>query len=145
MLRLNAILLLIFATLVGEGILEDKAFAQNEEDFRHSYESSNAESVHAREATHQNEGRVPKDPNAKAHGQLLRPTAGEWSELTDINRDGVISRQEAERSMPHLSRHFNEIDANRDGVVTREEVRVFREKRIQQRLERNRDRNDPRF
>ncbi len=61
---------------------------------------------------------------------------------TDPRRDGGVSREEAGK-MPRLSRHFDEIDTNRDGIVSRDEMRIFREKRLQQRTGGND--GDPRF
>ena len=43
----------------------------------------------------------------------------------DRNRDGQLSRQEAE-PYPWLQRRFQEVDRNGDGVVSREELRQVR-------------------
>jgi Ca2+-binding EF-hand superfamily protein len=45
----------------------------------------------------------------------------------DTNADGMISRDEA-KSLPMISKHFDEIDANKDGQVTSDELRAFHEK-----------------
>jgi hypothetical protein len=73
----------------------------------------------------------------------MRARRAERLKQADKNGDSAISREEAGQSMPHLSRHFEEVDANRDGRATKDEVKAFREKRMQQRLDRRR--GDPRF
>jgi len=73
----------------------------------------------------------------------MRVRRAERLRQADKNGDSAISREEAGQSMPHLSRHFEEVDANRDGRATKDEVKAFREKRMQQRLDRHR--GDPRF
>ena len=60
----------------------------------------------------------------------------------DTNRDGAISRDEANKSLPHLAKNFDKIDENHDGLITREELQHFREKRMQHRIDRGR--TDPR-
>ena len=42
----------------------------------------------------------------------------------DTNADGMLSRQEA-ASLPHIAKHFDEIDANHDNFVTFEELRAY--------------------
>ena len=61
----------------------------------------------------------------------------------DTNQDRAISRDEAEKGLPHLAKHFDKIDENHDGVITPEELRHFREKRMQHRIDRGR--TDPRL
>jgi TolA-binding protein len=62
----------------------------------------------------------------------------------DENGSGRITRQDAARHMPGVSKHFDEIDANHDGVVTQDEVRAFRQRRAQDRLNQDSGR-DPRY
>lgn len=40
----------------------------------------------------------------------------------DTDGNGALSRAEAEKGMPGLARHFDQIDANKDGQITREEI-----------------------
>jgi len=44
----------------------------------------------------------------------------------DADGDGTLSRDEAERAAPRLSRQFDVIDANRDGRISPEEIRAHR-------------------
>jgi Ca2+-binding EF-hand superfamily protein len=44
----------------------------------------------------------------------------------DTDRNGALSRVEAERAMPELARRFDALDANRDGQITMEEFRAAR-------------------
>ena len=62
----------------------------------------------------------------------------------DGNGNGRINRQDAARHMPGVSRHFDEIDTNHDGVVTQEEVRAFRQRRAQDRMNQDAAGRDPR-
>ena len=54
----------------------------------------------------------------------------------DANGDGRLSRDEAQKGMPRLTRHFDQIDANHDGVVTLEELHAARKARLESRRER---------
>lgn len=47
----------------------------------------------------------------------------------DTDGNGALSRAEAEKGMPVLSRHFDRIDANKDGQITREETEAARKAR----------------
>ena len=51
----------------------------------------------------------------------------------DTDGDGALSRAEAEKGMPRLSRHFDAIDADKDGRVTREEIEAARKARASRR------------
>jgi hypothetical protein len=60
------------------------------------------------------------DPGARAAEQFRR---------ADADRSGALSRAEAERGMPSLARHFDEIDADGDGHITPFEIRAWRKTR----------------
>lgn len=47
----------------------------------------------------------------------------------DTDGNGVLSRAEAEKSMPRMVRHFDSIDANRDGQITMDEIMAARKAR----------------
>jgi hypothetical protein len=47
----------------------------------------------------------------------------------DTDGNGTISRAEAGKGLPAISRHFDEIDANGDGQITREELEAAHAKR----------------
>ena len=47
----------------------------------------------------------------------------------DADRDGAISRAEAESRLPRVAANFDAIDTDRDGRISREELRVWIEKR----------------
>ncbi len=63
--------------------------------------------------------------------------AGEWPTHRDIierlkaadtDKDGQISRAEAEKSLPFLAKHFDQIDTNKDGKISPDELKAAREK-----------------
>jgi Ca2+-binding EF-hand superfamily protein len=45
----------------------------------------------------------------------------------DKNADGMISREEAQASLPGIFAHFDAIDANKDGFITIEELKAARQ------------------
>ena len=51
----------------------------------------------------------------------------------DANRDGRLTRDEAQKGMPGVARHFEQIDANQDGVVTMEELKAAHKARFEAR------------
>lgn len=51
----------------------------------------------------------------------------------DADGNGMISRTEADKTMPRLARHFERIDANKDGQVSREEMAAARKAHFEQR------------
>jgi EF hand len=59
-------------------------------------------------------------PTPAPQGAAGGSSAGSASRL-DINRDGLISREEAKASS-ELSSRFNELDKNRDGSLSAEEL-----------------------
>jgi len=65
----------------------------------------------------------PAKGAAGAQGMLERLKAA------DKNADGMISREEAQASLPRLYEHFDKIDANKDGFITFEEMRAARQAR----------------
>ena len=49
----------------------------------------------------------------------------------DKDGDGKISRAEAV-ALPHIAKHFDEIDTNKDGFITKEELKAQHDKRVAQ-------------
>jgi hypothetical protein len=63
------------------------------------------------------------DPGqGSAHGPMARLKAA------DTNGDGLISKAEAQASLPRLYKHFDEIDTNHDGQVSPEELKAAHQK-----------------
>lgn len=46
----------------------------------------------------------------------------------DVDKDGFITRAEADAKAPRLARHFDEIDTNKDGKLSREEMQAAKAK-----------------
>jgi Ca2+-binding EF-hand superfamily protein len=67
-------------------------------------------------------GRRPDPERMKQH-------FAEEFKKADTDGDGMLSRAEAEKSMPGLAQHFDQIDANKDGKLTQDEIRASMEKR----------------
>ena len=65
--------------------------------------------------------------NSHAFAQGQQGGFMERLKAADTNADGMLSRQET-ASLPHLAKHFDEIDANRDGQLSKEELHAFHEK-----------------
>lgn len=64
----------------------------------------------------------------------MRERMREKLQRADQNGDGSISRSEAERDLPGMARHFDQIDGNHDGILSREELSAAREKIRGQRM-----------
>lgn len=64
---------------------------------------------------------------------LARTTARltERFNQADSDRNGALSRLEAEKAMPGIARRFDALDANRDGQVTVDEVVAARRARLE--------------
>jgi Ca2+-binding EF-hand superfamily protein len=69
------------------------------------------------------------DPSTKPEKPQRSEAAQRWK-AADTDKDGAISKQEAEAAkMQGLANHFDKIDSNKDGKVTREEMRAARYQR----------------
>ena len=62
-----------------------------------------------------------KAGHAMAKAKLLAHAA-----KVDGDKDGFVSKAEAEANAPRLAKHFDEIDANKDGKLSREEMQAAR-------------------
>ena len=63
----------------------------------------------------------PTQPAPRGGGATQGGGSTQGAARLDINRDGVISREEA-KSSPELSSRFSELDRNRDGALTADEL-----------------------
>lgn len=45
-------------------------------------------------------------------------------EKADVNKDGQISKAEAQKDLPRLAQHFDQIDTNKDGQLTHAELKA---------------------
>jgi hypothetical protein len=65
-----------------------------------------------------------------------RPDKGaalERFKRADTDGNGVLSRAEAEKSLPRLYRRFDHVDANRDGQISLDELAAARKARLERR------------
>ena len=46
-------------------------------------------------------------------------------DVADTDHDGMLSRDEATKGLPHLAKHFDTIDANHDGKLSMQELAQF--------------------
>lgn len=59
----------------------------------------------------------------------IKAQAEQRFKKADANRDGRLTREEAQKGMPAVARRFDAVDADRDGVVTMEELLAPRKAR----------------
>lgn len=64
---------------------------------------------------------APAADRAEKAGAKLR----EKFDAADINHDGLLTRDEAAKGLPHAAKHFDEIDANHDGRLSVQEVAQY--------------------
>ena len=77
----------------------------------------------------------------KPDGAHPRAAAVDRMKAADANGDGLISKAEAEKSLPRVAKNFDQIDANRDGQLSADEMRAFHEARKAEREKRRADTN----
>ena len=46
----------------------------------------------------------------------------------DANQDGLISRSEADTSLPRIAKHFDQLDSNDDGQLSGAELKAIAER-----------------
>jgi hypothetical protein len=78
----------------------------------------------------------------KPEGAPARGAGMERLKAADANGDGLISRAEAEKSLPRVAKNFDQIDANHDGQLSADEMRAFHEARKASREKRHADTTD---
>ena len=69
----------------------------------------------------------PDRDQVESRRQMMRERMQERLKRADGKGDGAISREEANRSMPGVARHFDRIDTDGDGSITRDEMKAARE------------------
>lgn len=69
---------------------------------------------------------APADPERRARIEARLKAA-------DTDRDGLISRAEAQAAFPKHVTRFDNADINRDGYLSRDEIAAYRDKLKQQR------------
>ncbi len=87
--------------------------------------------AHFSEMDTNKDGKVTQAEMDAAHGKKVEKcNVGLDSrfEKSDINNDGVLSKDEAEIGMPAVFSHFDEFDANKDGKVSSQEMSDFMKK-----------------
>ena len=55
----------------------------------------------------------------------------------DVNKDGKLTREEAQKGLPWVARRFDEIDTNKDGVITKQELDAAAKAREAQRKDKS--------
>ncbi|HEV7913188.1 MAG TPA: hypothetical protein VGP22_05440 [Albitalea sp.] len=79
--------------------------------------------MHGAFATEATDGTPPvKDRAARA--EKMKAQFDKRFAEADANRDGKLSREEAQAKMPRLAQHFDEIDTGKTGFVTKEQVQA---------------------
>jgi hypothetical protein len=53
---------------------------------------------------------------------MMKERAQKWWAKVDTNKDGMVSRDEANANAPRLARDFEKVDADGNGQVTRQEL-----------------------
>lgn len=75
---------------------------------------------------------VLAQPPSGSQPQGPRQGATERFRQADKDGNGMLSREEA-KALPHLEKHFDEIDTNKDGQISKDEMRAFTKSRKQAR------------
>jgi Ca2+-binding EF-hand superfamily protein len=57
------------------------------------------------------------------------PRAALYFSKADADGNGTLSRAEVEKSMPRLSKQFDQIDTNKDGQLSRDEMKAWKKTR----------------
>ncbi|MEO6025049.1 MAG: hypothetical protein ABIP64_18445 [Burkholderiales bacterium] len=96
-----------------------------------------------REAQKESPARALAPDERRDHREQLGEKARKRFDEADQNGDRSLSRGEAAQSTPRLHEHFDEVDSNRDGSISPDEIRAFRQRMRQRRIERGD--SDPRF
>ncbi len=66
---------------------------------------------------------------ANANGaHPVKHAAIEAIKAADTNKDGLISRAEAEAGLPRVAKHFDQLDTNKDGQISADEFKAGHQK-----------------
>lgn len=64
-------------------------------------------------------------PAPTTHVEKSGAKLREKFEAADIDHDGLLTRDEAAKGLPHAAKHFDEIDTNHDGKLSMQEVAQY--------------------
>jgi Ca2+-binding EF-hand superfamily protein len=64
---------------------------------------------------------------------MMKERADKWWARVDTNKDGMVSREEANLHAPRLAQDFDKVDADGNGQVTREELEAAGKARMAER------------
>src|SRR5690242_14878000 len=68
-------------------------------------------------------------PSAPTRGPAaMQARMAEMLKAADTDKDGFISKAEAEKSLPRLAQHFDDIDTNKDGLFSSDEFKAMHDK-----------------
>lgn len=65
--------------------------------------------------------------------QQMRAKTTERFATADVNRDGKLTREEAETKMPMVARNFDQIDRAHKGYVTLDDIQAFSREKMAER------------
>jgi Ca2+-binding EF-hand superfamily protein len=84
--------------------------------------SAFAEEQTGASAEHREHMRKMCKDNPEKCRAMMKERADKWWARVDTNKDGMVSREEANANAPRLARDFDKVDADGNGQVTREEL-----------------------
>jgi Ca2+-binding EF-hand superfamily protein len=64
-------------------------------------------------------------PPPTTHIEKAGAKMRERFDTADIDHDGLLTRDETTKGLPHLAKHFDAIDANHDGKLSMQEIAQF--------------------
>jgi Ca2+-binding EF-hand superfamily protein len=64
---------------------------------------------------------------------MMKERADKWWARVDTNKDGMVSREEANANAPRLAKDFDKVDADHNGQITREELEAAGKARMAER------------
>jgi hypothetical protein len=96
-----------------------------------SLDKAEAQAMHDKhfdEMDANHDGKLSKEEMAACKqggkGGAMRNKGGEGFKKADKDNDGTLDKEES-KSLPNISKHFDEIDTDKDGTVDRDEVHKF--------------------